>query len=31
MYVVYLTRYSGKKLPEFYIGSTSINKIKKWL
>lgn len=28
MYVVYLTRYSGKKLPEFYIGSTNINKIK---
>ena len=31
MYVVYLTRYSGKNYQNFYIGSTSINKIKKWL
>lgn len=29
MYVTYLTIYSGEKLPPYYIGSTSIEKIKK--
>ena len=28
MYCVYLTSYQGNKLPQFYIGSTSIEKIK---
>jgi hypothetical protein len=28
MFVVYLTKYSGKKLPPYYIGSTSTEKIK---
>jgi hypothetical protein len=29
MYCVYITTYTGDKLPKFYVGSTSIEKIKK--